>query len=82
MKMNKIVCLVLAVLGLVGEVFACCTYASDVANYNPYKGTGYLYELPFTSHETVMTLIAIVSGLALIAGVVLFFGNDKESAKA
>lgn len=82
MSMKKLVCLLMAALGLAGEVYACSVYASDVSKYDPWLHTGYLYELPFTTHETVITLIAALSGLLLIAGIVFFFGNVEDTAKA
>lgn len=82
MNMKKLACLIMAAPGLVGEVYACSVYASDISKYDPWLHTGYLYELPFTTHETVITLIAIGAGLLLIAGLALFFGYEKDSAKA
>lgn len=84
MNMKKLACLIMAAVGLVGEVFACATYARDVSDYEAMMHLGgYSYEhLPFTTHETVITLIAILSGLLLVAGIVNFFGNVEDAAKA
>ena len=84
MNMKKIAYLVMAALGLVGEVYACYIYATDVSEYDAMLHLGgYSYEkLPFTMHETFVTLLAIFAGLALIVGMVMFLGDAMKSKKA
>lgn len=84
MNMKKIAYLVMAALGLVGEVYACYIWATDVSEYDAMLNLGgYSYDkLPFTMHETFVTLLAIFAGLALIVGMVMFLGDAMKSKKA
>ncbi len=77
MKINKILGILLAVIGAIGEVYALMTINSD-KNASILYGR-YTYAPPFTDHEITYITIAAVSALLLIVGlIVLFLKKGKK----
>ncbi|MBR3948630.1 MAG: hypothetical protein IKJ70_04415 [Clostridia bacterium] len=77
MKINKIIGILLAVIGAIGEVYALMTINSD-KNASILYGR-YTYAPPFTDHEITYITIAAVSALLLIVGlIVLFLKKGKK----
>lgn len=77
MKINKILGILLAVIGAIGEVYALMTINSD-KNASILYGR-YTYAPPFTDHEITYITIVAVSALLLIVGlIVLFLKKGKK----
>lgn len=55
-------------LGIIGEVFSAVIISNDMTPRGMFGGH-YTYEPPLTSHEIIMIVIAIASGIAIIAGI-------------
>ena len=71
--MNKVLAIILTVLGGIGEVYALMTINSE-------KNAlfGYSYTAPFTEHEIFFIALAVVSAILLIIGLVGLVAKKKN----
>lgn len=72
--MNKVLAIILTVLGGIGEIYALMTINSEKNSL-----FGYSYTAPFTEHEIFFIALAAVSAVLLIIGLIgLTVKNKKQ----
>lgn len=73
MSSGKVAGFIMAIIGAIGEIYAAITIANDTSGW-----FGYTYSAPFSQHETTMITIAVVSGILLVAGILVLFCCSKK----
>ncbi len=71
--MNKVLAIILTVLGGIGEIYSLMTINSD-------KNAlfGYSYTAPFTEHEIFFIALAVVSAILLVVGLIGLTAKSKK----
>ena len=68
---------IVAALGAVGSVYSLITIQNDMNPRSLWEGA-YTYSAPLTSHEITMIALAVVSVIALVAGIVMIVKSKKS----
>ena len=77
MNGKKLGGLITLLAGIGGGLFSAFTISDDMTPKGLFS-QGYSYTAPFTSHEIFMILLAVASGIAIIAGIALLSTKNIE----